>query len=360
MNLKKLILYQYSLPLQKPIKMKGTIQNFRNGLILELIDENGNSGFGDIAPFPGLHKESIAEIIDETKILYTLLAKIQLDYQTDIWSQLELLPDCLPSLQFALDWSVVDLFSKIKKIPPAQLFNSKPNERILLNALLSGTSSEVLKEAKKLKDQNYQTVKLKVAHSINDEINLVLKLNDIFEGQVNLRLDANQSWTTEQAMKFGKAIQSANIEYIEEPCNKPELLSTFYIETGIQYAFDETISQGNFEELQSFDGLNAIIIKPSVIGKLSKTKKWIEWANQKKVKVVFSSVFESGIGLQAIANLAGAFGNRNVAHGIETFRWLKEDVTKPPFTSEASFIQITNQTFSLNNKSLNMIYEYNF
>jgi o-succinylbenzoate synthase len=361
MKLKKLNIYTYSLPLIRALKMKGSEQNQRHGLVVELINEKGFKGFGDAAPFPGLHNESLIDIISESKISFSEFSHYKFDDHSDLFSQINLLPKCSPSLQFAMNWAYVDLFSKSRKINPGKLLASNGGDKIFLNALLSGSPSEVLAEARKLKEKNYKAIKLKVAtHPIGDEINLVLKLNELFKGEVQLRLDANQSWTFEQAVLFGKAVQTTNIEYIEEPCSQPELFGDFYSETHIPVALDESLSQNALKKIEVFDGLNTIIIKPSVIGRLTDIQKWIHWASLNNLKVVFSSVFESGIGMRAISNLAGAWSKNNIAHGLDTFRWLEKDVTIPAFTSNTAFIQLADQDFQLNENMLNKVYEYNF
>ncbi len=359
MKLKKVTLYKYSLPLIKPLKMKGSRQDCRDGLIVELTDENGAQGFGDAAPFPGLHTETLVDIISEFKTIHPYLSTLDYDDHTEIFSQFDQLNHRSPSLQFAIDWAICDLVSKARKINPARLISSNSNDKIFVNALLAGSPSEMLEEAEKLKFSNYKTIKMKVAkHAIDEEINLVLKLNNLFEGEKSLRLDANQCWTLKQATAFGKGVQEANIEYIEEPCSSPELCANFFNETGLAYAFDETLSQNNFGEIKIFNGLKAIIIKPSLIGRIVDIKKWGDWAKQNNLKIVFSSAFESGIGLRAISHLASALGEKNVAHGLDTFRWLKEDVTIPAFSSESSFIQATKLSFHLNENRLNKVYEY--
>ena len=361
MKITKLNLYKYSLPLAKPLEMKGSIQTFREGLIIELMDENGHCGFGDAAPFPGLHKETLKDIIAEISDQINEILVFRYDPLIDIFSNLKPLLKNLPSLNFAMEWAIVDLIAKSKNIVAAKLFNSNPKFTIPLNALLTGNSKGVLAQAETLKSKKYKAIKLKVAtRPLDEEINLVLKLNDIFEGNMALRLDANQTWSREQATTFGKAVHAANIEYIEEPFSRPDLFAGFFYETGLQYAFDETLSQNIFKEIKSFAGLDAIVLKPSVIGRLSETQNWVKWAEQKKVKTVFSSVFESGIGLRAIANLTAAWGEKNAVHGLDTFSWFKEDVTDPAFTSNGASLHLADQDFKLNYKTLKKIYEQNF
>jgi o-succinylbenzoate synthase len=341
--------------------MKGTEQKSRDGLIIEIEDKNGIKGFGDAAPFPGLHKETLKNIIDEIKCILPKFSNLEINTKEELFSQLSSLPKCAPSLMFGLEWSLIDWFAKSRNINPGQLFNPRPNQKIMLNALLTGTSQEVINQAKALKNTGYRSIKLKVAtRSLEDDITLVHALNEIFEGKMPLRLDANQSWRFEDAVRFGKAVPAATIEYIEEPCASPELFADFYFETGLSYAFDETLAQPVFTKITNFTGLKTLILKPSVIGSLQQIKKWADWAKQKNIKIVFSSAFESGVGLWAIAHLASAFGEKNVDNGLDTFHWFESDILVPAFKTDGAFLNFTGQKITLNKSMMEKIHEQNF
>jgi len=327
MKLKKVSFYTYSLPLIHPLNMKGYLQWERQGLVVELTDELGNKGYGDAAPFSGLHQESLKDILDESTKISSHLYTLTVD---DFSSQLEHVVS--PSLHFALDWAFVDLLSKNKDIVPAFYLNKNSQTEIVINALLAGESQEILESAKIIKDQNPPAVKVKVGGKlIEKDIILVQRINEIFEGRTKLRLDANRKWSLEQAKTFAKGIADTNIEFIEEPLNDPLNHKTFYENTGIRYALDETLTDCSYEDIKTMTGLAAFIIKPSVFGSIKLIRNWIDFAEILNVNIIFSSAFESSVGLWSIAQMAAAFSNKNVAHGLDTYRWLKQDIFVPPF-----------------------------
>ncbi|NOG45377.1 MAG: o-succinylbenzoate synthase [Calditrichaeota bacterium] len=341
--------------------MKGSAQDHRDGLIVEIIDRNGLTGLGDAAPFPGLHKESLQDIIDEFKNIYPIFSELDSQSGSDIWQILNSLPECSPSLRFALDWAFVELKSAKTKLSPVTILGSDNISEVFINGLLTGSPAEIVESAKKLFSKNYQSIKVKVAtHAIEEEINLIKELNELFGGKISLRLDANQSWKFDEAVKFGKAVKSTNIEYLEEPCSNPELFENFYRETKIPYAFDESLLQNTVNQMKNFDGLKTLILKPAVLGYLSKTRDWVNWAANQNKGIVFSSTFESGVGLRAICNLAAAYGTNGLAHGLDTFNWLKEDITIPAFSAINNSIDLSNQSFQLKRNKLKKIHEHAF
>ncbi len=110
--------------------MKGSFQNFRDGLIIEISNEERFIGFGDAAPFPGLHRESLKNIIHEIKNRILQLSAFEYDLKQNIFSILKQLPPFSPSLQFAIEWAFVDLIAKTNKVNPAILFNPNPEKNV--------------------------------------------------------------------------------------------------------------------------------------------------------------------------------------------------------------------------------------
>jgi O-succinylbenzoate synthase len=332
MKLKEINLYRYSIPLKKTINIKGYLQRERNGTIIEIVDEKNNKGYGEASPFPGLHSESVEKIIQQFKNLKSVLFNIDPGHFT-IFS-LDL-PPCSNCLQFGIEWAIINLKARQRNENPAYVLNSNYLKTIRINPLLTGNYEEILAYALTLKMENPRAVKLKVGfRPLEDDIYLTKKLDEIFENKIPLRLDANRNWSLNQAVTFGHGVYGSNIEYIEEPLQNPLQLTEFYEKTGMEYALDETLSANTADHFESFKGISAFIIKPSVIGSLRKIKNLLDIADINKYTCIFSSTFESGVGLWAAAAMACAFSAPNSVHGLDTYKWLKNDIIEPPFSPE--------------------------
>jgi len=349
MILEEISFYTYCLPLVHPLKMKGYLQYERRGLIVELIDDNGNKGYGDASPFTGLHQESINDIIIESSIISSQLYKMDVENFS-----LKIEQIISPSLHFALEWALVDLLARSKNLIPSYFLNKNSQSKIMINALLTGDFDEILESAKVIMTQKPVVAKIKVGNRpLEDDIFLIQEINNIFEGKVKLRLDANRSWSLEQAKLFTKGTIDTNIEFIEEPVNDPFDHQAFYENTGIRFALDETLTDCSIEDIKSMTGLAAFIIKPSVFGSINFIKSWIDFANVLNVNVIFSSAFESSIGLWSIAQMASAFSRDGTAHGLDTYRWLKQDLLTPAFKPQKFQIDLEqNKSAYVLNKDL--------
>ncbi len=99
-------------------------------------------------------------------------------------------------------------------------------------------------------------------------------------------------------------------------------------------ALDETLPETDFTTLSLPNGIVALILKPSVLGGIEKTMQFATYAQNSGIKAVISSAFQSGIGLAAAANLAACMNQQDVPAGLDTYKWLAEDVLAERFTTK--------------------------
>jgi len=350
MHLTKIHILRYRLPLLRPLRMLGTVQHVRMGALIKIIFEDGCIGLGELAPFPGLHNETLALAIQDLKKLLPLLGR-QAKHPTT-W----ILPEnTCPSLHFALDTALLDARANKAQIPAAEILNADYCKTVSLNGLLTGSLEEIQTKIKKNPPLNpKRIIKVKVgARLMEDEIALIRFLDEKLPAGLKLRLDANRQWNKEQAVYFAKHIPLERIDYIEEPIDAPQELDAFYKSCGMPFALDETLQEK--KEISHSPGLKALIIKPSVIGSIERMRMLSVFARQHGLLYVISSVFESGVGLRALANLAAAYGTKNTAVGLDTYKWFATDVSIPAFSAPQGLFSIasgSSDTYHLRNEIL--------
>lgn len=136
---------------------------------------------------------------------------------------------------------------------------------------------------------------------------------------LQLRLDANRSWTLEKAAMFAKYVKSehrSRIQFLEEPCKTREQSRIFAEHHNIAIAWDESVRELDFF-VQKEPHLAAIIIKPTLTGSLEYCVQLIEEAHRHGIKAVISSSIESSLGLTQLARIAQQY-TPNVIPGLDT------------------------------------------
>ena len=318
----------YALPLTEAVSWGGEACRQREGWLLRLDSENGDSGWGDAAPLPGFSHETLDETRHALEVLGEALsgqdidpAQVLLPYGA-IAQGLDAMGHP-PSARFAFDLALADLAAQASGRTIPQVLHPDPAVRLPLNGLLMGDAERVLADAERLVAEGYTALKLKVGRGdLESEGYLVQALRQRVGAAVELRLDANRAWSVEQATAFATAIDGAAIAYIEEPLADASSLPVLWHDTGLPVAVDESVQEGGEDTIRGWAA--AAILKPTLLGGLAKTLRLALHARSVGVRPILSASFESGVGLRGVAALAASTGAE--AAGLDTYRWLAADV----------------------------------
>lgn len=346
MKLESFSIYQYTLSLKQPLFIRGHELKERRGLIIHLTSQEGGSGFGEAAPLPGLSKENVIEALNQlTSLRNHLLSQPippgleSLNGHFENWlGKLQL----SPSVRFGFETAVLNLVADLKQRPLHRLISKDCREQIEINGLLQGNIQEVTQTADQLTKDGFKSLKLKLGEeNIEEAIAKICAVSDKIYDKALLRLDINQKWLLKQAIHVADEVGLSAVEYIEEPFKDLKDIPEFFDRSSIPVALDESLLTADLKEIKSINGVEVLIIKPTILGGIEKSWRIINQAKAYGLRTVVSSSFESSVGLTALAHLAGC-SNRYVAAGLDTLKWFKEDIVKNPLKITKGKINITN------------------
>jgi O-succinylbenzoate synthase len=337
--------FRYKLPLKRPLKLKDQTLHFREGFLIKLDNEHCDFGIGEISPLPGFHKENLNVVGSELDAMIPQLLQMEITHEL---SKLDgqfysLLNDykLSSSTQFGIELAILNLLAASADQSLNRIVGEPRSKIVSFNGLLSAKLEDLIDEAHLLRKLGYDSIKLKVGQqSIENDIMAVRGVREIVGSEINLRLDANQSWTLPEAIEFGKAIAEYEIEYIEEPIKKLSDFTRFYHETGNPTAMDESLLLGSIDDFEFIDGLKAIVLKPGMLGGIERAVKFCRKIESSSLYPVFSSAFESGVALSGITQLISVFSKPDIAAGLDTHRWFKEDLLETPFHAEQGRVDV--------------------
>lgn len=346
---------------------------YREGFVLALFLEDGNVGFGEVAPLE-IHKENLLDVEEQLRFLVHAIKGVNIEFMLPllngsfaswIWNNLGIPPGSIfPSVRCGLEMAILNAIaagqgsSLLNILQPLteneEQTSARPlNVRICALLDAKGTPSEVAYVAGTLVKEGFTAIKLKVARRADptEDADVLKEVRKIVGSQIELRADANRKWIYEDAIRFGSSVKNCGLQYIEEPVRDEDDIVKFCEETGLPVALDETIDgiQGNpFKTLEKFNhtGIVAIVIKPSVVGGFENAALIARWAQQQGKMTVLSAAFESGLGLSAYIQFCSYLDLQNakiyklmnkepavpVAHGLGTYRWLTDDVIIQPLS----------------------------
>lgn len=279
------VIYSYSLPL-----LQG---GMREGLVLRLDDR-----WGDICPYPGRSHETLSQCFDQ------LMALINGNNQVDFF----------PSVQFALE--------NIRSTPRFPI--AAP-----LYAFLTGTPDEILYKADQVEKQGYTVAKVKIS-----SLETGKKLLDALNGRFRLRIDCNHAFSFDDAVEL---FSPYTFDFIEDPIFETDRLPEF----PFPFALDEHLAMIPFSLMDTYPHLRALILKPTILGGQKGCAPFIEYAQKRNLKIIFSPAFESGLGLLQILFLSQHLNLMSEPLGLDTYRFLKSDFLMQPLDFSSPVMKIS-------------------
>ena len=275
----------------------------REGFLVR-VEQEGRVGYGEVAPLPSFGSETLAEA---TAFLEQLASQPEMSA-----------PANLPCCAFAL--SVAQVVTERGSLDPLEngeaprqstphVSDSQivaPPRDYSVSALLP-SGSAALRFADEKSKAGYQSMKWKIGiDPIAKEISTARSLLNSLPSTVRLRFDANAGLAAselEQWLEFLIPYRES-VDFIEQPlaCGQEALMSDYMEASGLCIALDESLNGSDRERwLKPNAWSGALVIKAPLMGELSQqADRLAPMAKQ----VVFSSVFETGIGLENSLRLA--------------------------------------------------------
>jgi O-succinylbenzoate synthase len=342
MKLARFDLYRYSVPFSRPLTLGGITLFQREGILLRLSGEDGSEGWGETAPLPGF---SVEGLVDATAQLRRLAASIvgrevKQDWVDPYGEFGRGLDRVAPSVRFGLELAVWNLYGDSSGRSLAALMAPSPRSVVPVNGLLAGSPAKVLEEARSMRDAGYSCIKLKVGtRTVAEDAALVRALGEEIGEGISLRLDANRAWGYEEAAEFLGGTAGVRFEYVEEPLADPARLPWLVREFRVPVALDESLVGMEPEKVEETFAV-AFVLKPTLLGGISRTLRVAGRALRLGVTPVISSAYEGGVGTAALVALAAGIGDRPVAAGVDPYSTLAEDVLETPLNLPAPGVDV--------------------
>ena len=292
----------YRRPFRLRFKTNYGIWTIREGILVRLEDREGNVGYGEIAPLHSFGSESMEKA-------YAYCNDLKGQFNDDLFTLMDVKhPACCFAFESACELLRNKCELQIEK--NVQVAALLPPGRKALNILDCYSS------------QGFKTYKWKIGlDKIEIEQSVFKKLVRTSSEDVKFRLDANGSLSLQQAKDWLGFLENYNIEFLEQPLHPTATDDIFAIaeEYSTPIALDESVASIDSLKKTVKKGWSGfLIIKPSIMGSISKFRAWIKECNN---ALIFSSVFETAIGFQAGLQLAAEYGEPgyDAGYGVNSF-----------------------------------------
>lgn len=319
-------LYTYQLPFNQPFKTGSTSFSTRSGLILRFKDSSSDA-ISEAAPLPGFSKDGINDVINSVE---TRRRSIQQFFKNDFdLSELKSFSETfheLPSLQFALEMLGIELLCQRNRSAVSKILGLSTASNISVNTVIgTGSKDEIYDKIEADYNKGFRVFKIKVGKNPNPIAKILHDLHQEYP-EITFRLDANQTWPIEKVREYSSLFLNLPIEYVEEPSfyNSENELDKITNNCVLPVALDESVTDlDSFSDRLKNEKVQVFVIKPTIFGSILKFIDTISSRNHLIDKIVITSAFESGVGLNQIACLAALSGSKSRAHGLNTNHYFK-------------------------------------
>ena len=168
---------------------------------------------------------------------------------------------------------------------------------------------QMAERAIELRDRGFGTLKIKIGEDVSSDFERVRCVREAVGDSVKIRVDANDHYSPEEAIKLINKIEHLNVEHVEQPISRYDILGMREIRKSVHVPLmtDDMVST-------PFDAMNVIRLDAADRVKVKVTKHGLDGAIQiismlssAGKKAVLGHVFETGLAAVAEAHLAMLF-----------------------------------------------------
>jgi L-alanine-DL-glutamate epimerase-like enolase superfamily enzyme len=168
------------------------------------------------------------------------------------------------------------------------------------------------RDALRAVEKGFKAVKVKVGVNPKEDIERIRMIREVLGNEIQLRIDANQGWTVEQAVEVLNKVEKFKIQFAEQPVPAEDLEGLVKVrkDSPIPIMADESVhSPEDAIRLIEAEAADFINIKLMKSGGILKGKKIADVTEAAGVPCMIGCMSESEVGIAAGAHLAAAVRN---------------------------------------------------
>ena len=321
---------ELKVPLAHPYALSKAygVQNDTSNIVLEIYTDEAIVGYGESDPWPaftGDTAESVVAILAKC-LCPSLIGKDP----TDIDMVNGLMDKVLRgngTSKASIDVACHDILGKIQGCPVCDLIGKRKRDAVKCFWAVGGnTPEETANEILAIKKEKFWGCMIKIGTDWQLDVNRTLAAREVVGDDFPLIADANQGWDVETAIRYGKAVERANLLFFEQPVKYWDVDGLARIRTNVPMPIsaDEGVSDIHAAKtLVKEHACDYFSIKISKNGGITKAKEICEYANEHGIKLFFNSMLEEGVTQTASFHLALTTPNILMTTGHSFFSTLR-------------------------------------
>jgi len=247
-----------------------------------------------------------------------------------------------PSVKASVNLAVYDIIGKMAGMPLFRLLGGF-REKIETSVTIGLNPTDLMvKKAREIVSDGFNIIKIKCGINVEEDIENILAIRDAVGSTIKLRLDANEGYSVEEALRMIKVIEEkgADIELLEQPTKASHLYSLKEVthQSPVPIMADETaLTLKDSVKLLKHESADMINIKLMKIGGVTNAIKANVFAELADVPIMVGCMNESMAAMSAGVHFACAFRNVKYAD-LDSALDFVNDVAKGGARYEKGFV----------------------
>jgi len=303
-----------------------TTQNVQKSAVVRLTASDGSVGLGNIDPAPGYSAETIEDSIGAMRERLAPAVKgVDAANHHRLVEAMDAAQEGFLEAKAAIEMACVDLTSRRLGTAVHQYLGGALVDRVRFNAWIGILPpKQAAAEAHKWFEQGFRSAKIKVGGDIKADRERVKAVREAVGPTMNLRADANASYSVEDSIALAKLLEPFDMQLLEQPVAEEDLSGMAKVRQaiGIPVMADELITDhASLIAVIRADCADIVKLKVMKQGGFLNCRRMLETATAAGLRVVIGHGF--GLGINTVAEIMLASTSRSVIEGLECVGPLK-------------------------------------
>ena len=309
----RLEIYLFESKYHEPFTISLGTSTSTSNVIVRLLSE-GLEGWGEASPSPRILGDNIEEAVNTVEKLFKLLRDAKDLTPEIVYEKLKSVPGS-PSGKAGFEMAFMDLWSKSIGSPLCKILGGY--RRTIETDITIGIvdPEEQAKRALRYVEKGFRALKIKLGLNPELDIRRVKAVRDAVGEGIKIRVDANQGWSVEDAIRVINRISGYDVELIEQPVRYDDLegLASVKKESPIPIVADESVkTPEDAIKVITKEGADVINIKLMKSAGIMGAVRIAYVTEAAGLENMIGCMGESKIGITAAAHVA--LGLRNIRY----------------------------------------------
>jgi L-alanine-DL-glutamate epimerase-like enolase superfamily enzyme len=327
----------------KPFVVAIGVVEYGETMIVKVTTDEGITGYGEASPFSPVTGETLDSVPVALNLFKPALLGANPVELEKIHTIMNRLTVGNTSAKAGIDIALYDIIGKRMGIPVYKLLGGYRNSFETDMTVGIGAPEVMAQDALEYVSDGFKIIKVKAGISAADDVRAIKLIREAVGPDIHLRVDANQGWDVNTAIRVMEAYERYGVEAVEQPLVHWDIDGLAYVRahTRIPIMADESLHSPQdamkLAKKQAVDVFNIKLMKSAGIYPAMRINAIGESCG---IPCMLGCMIETRLGITASASVVAAQKNITEAD-LDSFVHYNDGVISGGFTLEGSVITMS-------------------